>query len=407
MPPVQERYSTLPSQQEQRYLYPQHGIQEDYDRIYNNGEIMIGYPKGARRLFTSIARENTVAIAGIALGDEGKGRFVDGKIQALLARRNVREVVVVRYQGGNNAGHTIEANGKRIDLHLVPSFPMYANTSGIIDNGVIVHDDLQHEVEYVEEAVGDIRGRLIVSSRAILATDVERAEEAAKEIRRGRLGGTGRGIGPAYKGKYDRTSRQVDDLMDNSWREMFGQFYQDKATELAAYGIELSLVDVPDFPLSHSQKNALTRKVGLREEFLDRLESFRTWLIERGMVENTFPIHLKMLQDMNNRGILFEGAQALGLHPWLGTYPDVTSSDTSVYGINSGTGLWRPQDIKERIGVMKMYTSSVGVRRMPTHIGLPDNLENLPEGELNTRNGHHGLERKLMNMAQQPEDHGT
>jgi adenylosuccinate synthase len=142
----------------------------------------------------------------------------------------------------------------------------------------------------------------------------------------------------------------------------------------------LADVLVPDFKSSHQIGRSVDRPVGTKEEFLDRLENARSWIIERQMVTNTYLIHENMLQDMSKRGIIFEGAQAQGLHPWLGTLPDVTASDPSVAGIISGTAIWRPQDIKERIGVLKLpHTSSVGVREMPTHIELPKNPEDLPD----------------------------
>jgi adenylosuccinate synthase len=90
-------------------------------------------------------------------------------------------------------------------------------------------------------------------------------------------------------------------------------------------------------------------------------------LLARKMVVNTFIMHQHIYQD-KSQAVLFEGAQALGLHPWLGTLPDITASDTSVYGVHTGTAFWKAHDIQERIGIFKIpYTSSVGARRMPTH----------------------------------------
>jgi adenylosuccinate synthase len=107
------------------------------------------------------------------------------------------------------------------------------------------------------------------------------------------------------------------------------------------------------------------------------LEIARKELIKRDMAKDMFIYHERIYSDLSY-GVLFEGAQALGLHAWLGTRPDVTSSDTSMDGIKTGTAFWRGQDILDRIGVFKIpYTSSVGARKMPTHIELPRNLADL------------------------------
>lgn len=329
------------------------------------------------RVFEHLAKDHTVAIIGAMLGDEGKGRFVDTKLESLLAIPGVEIAVVVRFNGGNNSGHTVEG----LDLHVVPSSIMYPQAVGIIDQGAVIHpEDFQTEVEYVEEVAGDTRGKLFLSEKAIVCTDIERAEEVLNRIKSGAAkGGTGRGVAPSYAHNLDRTGKRVSDLMTEDWKENFSKYYEQKQLDFSPYGMDLADVLVPDFKSSHQNGRLIDRPVGTKEEFLDRLENARSWIIDRQMVTNTFLIHESMLQDMNKRGVIFEGAQAQGLHPWLGTFPDVTASDPSIAGIISGTALWRPQDIKERIGILKVpYTSSVGVRRMPTHIELPKNSEDLP-----------------------------
>lgn len=365
MPPQAE---TLTHRQNHLLLHPEIGIQQDYDAIYNQGQIEVGWPSGAARIFEHLARKHTIAVVGAALGDEGKGRFVDNKILALLEIPGIETVNVIRYQGGNNAGHSVEKDGVKLALHLVPSGVFYEQTVGIMDRGMIIHPDLQEEVRLVEDKVGDLRGKLILSPDAILATDLERAEELLNRIKQGKAkGGTGRGIGPAYAHHYDRQGFHIDDLLKDGWRNNFGSQYDKYTSEFGLFGLSLSDIDIPDFENTKRTGKSANRKVGTKEEFLDRLETFRTWLITRDIVQNTFMIHQKVYEDLK-QGVLIEGAQALGLHPWLGTLPDVTSSDTSIHGIMSGTGFWRTQDIEERIGVFKItYTSSVGARRMPTH----------------------------------------
>lgn len=364
--------------QRQRLLEPEIGIQQDYDLIYNQGHRSIGWPSGEERIFAHLARPHTVAVLGAALGDEGKGRIVDNKIDALLATPGVDTVYVVRYQGGNNTGHTVESNdGVKLAFHLVPSGVMHPEAIGVIDRGVVIHaEDLRTETQYVEDRVGDLRGRIILSPDALLATDLERAEEVLNRIRNSHSsGGTGRGISPAYAHHYDKLGLKVSDFLGKNWRATLGNQYEQYERQFAAFDKDLSGTQVPDFYASKINGENRSRSVGDKAEFLDRLESARDWLLGRNMTRNTFNFHRDLLVDIH-AGVIFEGAQALGLHPWLGTMPDTTSSDTSTNGILSGTGVWRTTDIADRIGVFKApYTSSVGSRRMPTHV----DLKNLPE----------------------------
>lgn len=261
-------------------------------------------------------------------------------------------------------------------------------SSSVIDRGVIVHpEDLRVEVAYAEEYAGDLRGKILLSEEAILCTDLERAEETLNRIRSGGAaeGGTGRGIGSSYAHHYDRLGKKIYDLLDEGWKETFGKQYERYEREFAAYGIELKDELVPDFQKTKMEGINEPRKVGTKEEFLDRLENARTWIFERNMVENVLLLHRDIFNN-SSQGVLFEGAQGVGLHPWLGSYPDVTSSDTSIYGVMSGTGYWKPEDIKQKIGVIKgPYTSSVGRRHLPTEISLSRENNRLPENATNTQ----------------------
>lgn len=366
--------------QKQRLLAPETGIYEDFNRIYNQGQLHIGWPRGEQKIFAHLARENTVAVLGAALGDEGKGRFVDNKIDALSAIPEVNIVYVVRYQGGNNTGHTVENNdGIKLALHLVPSGVMHPEAVGVIDRGMVIHaEDLRTEVQYVEDKVGDLRGKIILSPDAIIATDLERAEEVLNRVRNSNTsGGTGRGISLAYAHHYDKLGLKVFDFLNPNWREAFANQYEQFERQFAAFGQDLSSTQVPDFYAAKINGENKSRPVGTKEEFLDRLENARDWLLGRDMIRNTFALHRDLLIN-THAGVIFEGAQALGLHPWLGTTPDVTSSDTSMNGILQGTGMWKTTDIADRIGVFKAtFTSSVGSRRMPTHIDLSDLPEDL------------------------------
>lgn len=375
----EDSHSTLFKEQETRFLAPYQKIQADLTRIYEKNQITLGWPKGERRVFDHLKRKNTVAIIGAALGDEGKGRFVDNQIGFLLDKTDVEKVVVVRFQGGNNSGHTVEKDGMKLDLHVVPSFVFHETALGIIDRGMTVHpEDLQTEVEYIEKIAGSLKGRLFLAEDAVLCTDLERAEELLNRKKSGKAGGgTGRGVSPSYAHSLDRLGLKIYHLLDNDWEKTLGDYYNRYKKEFAAYDIELADVMVPDFKASHKQKKQIERPLGVKQDFLKRLEKARQWLIKRKITTNTFLLHAMMYED-KKYAVLFEGAQAIGLHPWLGTIPDTTSSNTSCYGIIEGTRFWTPSNIEERIGIFKAtYTSSVGARRMPTEIPLPKNLEDL------------------------------
>jgi len=370
----------LLQKQSSRFRSPEAHVFSDLEAIYQRGEVEVGWPEGVSRLFDDIARDNSIAIGGVALGDEGKGRLVDNKLEALLAIAGVQRAYVIRYQGGSNAGHTVERDGIKLALHQVPSGVLYPEVVGIMDRGMVIHpEDLAIEVDDIEATVGDTRGKLILACDAILVTDLERAEERLNRIKQGKAaGGTGRGVAPAYAHFYDRLGLTIADFVKDDWRAVLGAYYDRYTKEFAVYDMDIASMSVPDLRATRDTGQAEERSVGTKEEFLDRLEAVRTWLVEREMVQDTFLIHREIYDDLRT-GVLFEGAQALGLHAWLGTRPDVTASDTSVYGIQAGTAYWRMQDIKDRIGVFKLtYTSSVGARHMPTEIPLPKNVSELP-----------------------------
>lgn len=365
---MQIESEALTRKQDRRFRHPELGVDADLDAVYEQDELQLGWPEGEKRIFYGLARKHTVVIVGLELGDEGKGRMVDNKLETLLDIEGISKVHVIRYQGGSNAGHSVESHGRRIALHQIPSGVFYPQAVGIMDQGMAVHpEDLRTEIEGVEAVVGDLRAKLYLSESAILCTDLERAEELLNRKKQGKAkGGTGRGISPSFAHHYDRLGAHVHDLLADNWRETLGPQYDRYQREFALYEMPLAHVAVPDLKATRAAGGATTREVGTREDFLDRLDNVRAWLLERDMVRNTFLMH-KRIADESPTGVLFEGAQALGLHPWLGTRPDVTSSDTSVDGVKSGTGFWRAQDIADRIGVFKLtYTSSVGARRMPT-----------------------------------------
>ncbi|MFH1832828.1 MAG: adenylosuccinate synthetase [Candidatus Levyibacteriota bacterium] len=366
--------------QDDLFKRPHNGIQKDIDLIYKKNKILLGWPKGIDKIFCHLSRKNSVAIVGVALGDEGKGRFVDNEIKIMLEKRGVKKIAVIRFQGGNNAGHTIEKKGLRLALHLVPSGVLHPQAIGIMDQGMVIHpQDLRTEIEYIEKSIRSLKGRLFLSENAILCTDLERAEEILNSLKRDEVkGGTGRGISPSYAHHYDRLGLKIYDLLDNNWKNTLKDYYNRYKKEFSVFGINLATVQTPDYKPSRNGKMQ-KRKVGSEKEFLKNLKEIRDWLIKRNFVINTFLMHQKIYNN-NTIGIIFEGSQAQGLDAWLGTRPDVTSSNTSMYGLREGTALWSPKLIEDRIGVFKIpYTSSVGARKMPTHVDLPKDLKDLPK----------------------------
>ncbi len=346
-------------------------------------KIFVGFPKEKKRIFSHLVRKNTASITGVALGDEGKGRLVNNKIGSLLKKKEIKRVYVVRFQGGNNAGHTLEKNGVKFSVHLLPSSVLCKKAYGILDRGMLIHpEDLQSEIESVEKIVGSLKNKLIVSDEAILSTDLERAEELLNLEKSERAkGGTGRGIAPSYAHHYDKLGLKLYDLIDNHWKETLAHYYERFEKEFTCFGKKLKDIEIPDFGKSRKLKKQVTKTVGTKQEFLNRLKKARNFLLKRKLPKNTFLLHKKIYHD-KSCAVVFEGAQAHGLDGWLGTLPDVTASNTSVYGVREGTGFWNITDIEEKIGVFKIpYTSSVGARRMPTHIDLPKNV--IPSVEKN------------------------
>ncbi len=326
---------------------------------------------------TTLVRPNTEAVVGGAFGDEGKGRIIDNLIENLFKRPGVKSVYVIRYQGGNNAGHTIEKDGITLALHVVPSFVLYPKAKGIMDRGEVIHpEDLQTEVEYIEKRIKwSLIGKLFLSQDAILCSDLERAEEILNRAKSGDAkGGTGRGISPSYAHFIDRTGFTIRHLLSPDWQKVFGHRYDMYEKLFAAFsqeldGKKLADIAVPDFKNFLRKNTSVIRTVGSKKIFLSRLAATRAWLKKREMVINIEPLYRKIHNDPSV-GILFEGSQAAGLDAYNGTRPDVTSSDTTLSGIKAGTGgHWVEKNLSDSYAVIKAtYTSSVGERKMPTHV---------------------------------------
>ena len=277
---------------------------------------------------------NTILI-GAQWGDEGKGKIID----VLTGSADV----VVRSQGGNNAGHTVIHDGHKYVLHLIPSGILRRGKTCVIGNGVVIDPlALVVEIEGLRKLGIPVGKNLLISDCAHLVLPYHRVLDEQREIRKGdaKIGTTKRGIGPAYGDKAARTGLRIADLMQP---ELFSSKLKAKIREnnsiLEAFGAK---------PISFKQVN---------ESYLAAGEKLRPF------VENTVVWLHRALQ--RNKNILFEGAQGTFLDIDHGTYPYVTSSNTTAGGACTGSGV-PPHRMDVVLGVVKAYTTRVGEGALPT-----------------------------------------
>ena len=277
------------------------------------------------------------AVIGTQWGDEGKGKVVD-----YLAER---AKFVVRFQGGNNAGHTIVVAGQTYKLHLVPS-GVISGKAGIIGNGCVVDPFvLVQEIRQLQER--GLRFDLHLSDRAHLILPYHAALDKAEEESKGgkKVGTTGRGIGPCYADKASRTGVQAGDLLK-----------PERLKEKLKHNV--------------ATKNALLKALGAKEQMdagaiQSQLDAVVPTL--KPYIGDT----VKLLQDAvaDDEPVLLEGAQGAMLDIDHGTFPYVTSSATASGGMCSGSGL-APKDIGDVVGVVKAYSTRVGGGPFPTELSL-------------------------------------
>jgi adenylosuccinate synthase len=279
-----------------------------------------------------------VAVVGVQWGDEGKGKIVD-----VLAER---ATIVARYQGGANAGHTVRVEGEEFVLHLIPSGILYPGVRCLMGNGTVVDPwTLLEEMEGLRARGIDLERRLGISSRAHLVLPYHRMLDRALEASRGvdRIGTTGRGIGPAYRDKVNRTGLRVGDLRDPG-----------RASEV----VRAACAAANDT----MQRLELADRVD-PEEVLESLEAVRPSVLELAT-----DVGHEIRDGLAEGGrVLLEGAQGSLLDIDHGTYPFVTSSTTTAGGAAAGVGIG-PTMIDEVIGVVKAYTTRVGNGPFPTEL---------------------------------------
>jgi len=279
-----------------------------------------------------------VVVIGAQWGDEGKGKIVD------LLTENAS--AVVRFQGGHNAGHTLVINGQKTVLHLIPSGILREGVDCLIGNGVVLSPAaLLTEMDRLETQGVAVQERLRISEACPLILPYHVALDQAREKARGEraIGTTGRGIGPAYEDKVSRRAVRLGDLFH---RERF-------AAKLG------EVLDFHNFVLQHYFQTEPVDFQSVLDEAL-------------GMAERLRPLaaDVTALLDVHRRrgdNVLFEGAQGALLDIDHGTYPYVTSSNTTAGGAATGTGIG-PRDLDYVLGITKAYTTRVGGGPFPTEL---------------------------------------
>ena len=279
-----------------------------------------------------------VIVIGTQWGDEGKGKVVD-----LLTDK---AHAVARFQGGHNAGHTLVIDGKQTVLHLIPSGVLRDNVLCLIGNGVVLSPDaLIEELNMLEQNGVPARSRLRISESCPLILPYHVALDAAREQARGKkaIGTTGRGIGPAYEDKVSRRGIRLGELVDE-------EHFKARLAEVMEYH-------------NHALVNYFKVEPVDYQQVLDKVMAQRDELL--ALIDDIPGILHQMRRD--GKSIMFEGAQGALLDIDHGTYPYVTSSNTTAGGAATGSGVG-PRDFDYILGIVKAYTTRVGAGPFPTEL---------------------------------------
>lgn len=278
-------------------------------------------------------------VLGAQWGDEGKGKMTD-----YLAEK---AEVVVRFQGGNNAGHTVEVGDKQYKLHLIPSGILYENKLNVIGNGLVVDPKaLFQEIDYLENlGINITPERLIISDRAHVILPYHKVLDSLKERARGKddIGTTGKGIGPCYTDKFERCGIRVCDLIKP---EVFKEKLMQNVVMKNDYIIKVLGGEPVNFDEIYAEYS----------KYAERLKPY--------VQDTSVRVYDEIKKD---KTVLFEGAQGMLLDIDYGTYPYVTSSNTTAGGVSNGVGIG-PNMITNAIGIAKAYTTRVGKGPFPTEL---------------------------------------
>ena len=268
-------------------------------------------------------------LLGLQWGDEGKGKIVD----VLTSNYDI----IARFQGGPNAGHTLVFNNKKYVLHTIPSGIFHENKINIIGNGVVIDPIiLQKEIDKIKSENVKIYSSLFISRKAHLILPTHRLLDAASEKSKGKnkIGSTLKGIGPTYMDKTGRNGFRIGDLENDQWKNKYYELTKKHQKLIDFYEVDL------DYNLEK-----------LHNEFFDSIENLKK--IQFIDSEDFF------MKSINNKSILAEGAQGSLLDIDFGTYPYVTSSNTTAAGACTGLGI-APNSIGDVFGIFKAYTTRVG-----------------------------------------------
>jgi len=276
-------------------------------------------------------------ILGLQWGDEGKGKIAD----YLTPNYDV----VARFQGGPNAGHSLEFEGKKFVLNTIPSGIFGKNTLNLIGNGVVIDPvRLQEEISRIVSECPDYKERLLISQKAHLILPTHRILDAASEAAKGdqKIGSTLRGIGPTYRDKIGRSGLRVGDILENDFQERYRSIVSEHLKLIQFLGYS-------DFDL-----------VSEDQKFFAALEFLKT----HKLINSEYFINDCLLQG---KKILAEGAQGSMLDVEFGSYPYVTSSNTLTGGVCTGLGV-APKHIGKVYGIFKAYCTRVGSGPFPTEL---------------------------------------
>ena len=277
-------------------------------------------------------------LLGLQWGDEGKGKIVD----VLTSKYNI----IARFQGGPNAGHTLVFNGKKHVLHTIPSGIFHDDATNLVGNGVVIDPVIfKKELDKLAEQDVDYKKSLLISRKAHIILPTHRLLDAASEASKGKakIGSTLKGIGPTYMDKTGRNGLRVGDLELDNWQEKYRSL-ADKHE---------SMIDFYDAKIEYDLKE-------LENEFFEAVKVLKS-LTFIDSEEYVFQA------QKSGKSILAEGAQGSLLDIDFGTYPFVTSSNTTAAGACTGLGV-APNQIKEVFGIFKAYTTRVGSGPFPTEL---------------------------------------
>lgn len=277
-------------------------------------------------------------LLGLQWGDEGKGKIVD----VLTSKYDI----IARFQGGPNAGHTLEFDGIKHVLRTIPSGIFHKKSINIIGNGVVIDPVVfQKELEGLAKFDIDIQSRLIISRKAHLILPTHRLLDAASEASKGKakIGSTLKGIGPTYMDKTGRNGLRVGDIELEDFKDRYRALADKHQAMIAFYNVDL------EYDLQE-----------LEQEFFESIEVLKTLQF----IDSEEYLNKAMKEG---KSILAEGAQGSLLDIDFGTYPFVTSSNTTAAGACTGLGI-APNRVKEVFGIFKAYTTRVGSGPFPTEL---------------------------------------